>query len=141
MKSRQIYSEIITYIDELIRLHAEVHADGYYLTWDDLDEDDQAHLVSLFIEYDELDLYASFNENDKYRDIVEALVHHMRKNTDETQQDFVKILKGSLMQYYKKSVSELINERLIAVETEDNYQYGLIQKMDEQTGESYFGKF
>lgn len=109
-------------IDDVI-WHAGRNQNGEYtLNFTDLDSSDAEKIVAAFINYDDRDLFSIY-ENDNRNEIVDSLLTMLKKDTRETDEDFVKSLKSNLVTYYSKRAQELIDERCPEVENNERWKH------------------
>lgn len=128
------YQTLCNLIDDLILNQGEFGIDGYSLHYQDLDESDQQSIAAAFIEYDERDLF-SITENEKYDDIVSSLLTMLKKDTQESAEDFSNGIKARLREYYAKRAQELINERCVDIKSEQAWANRRVTRQNRTTGE------
>jgi hypothetical protein len=108
------YQQLINEIDSLILNKGRCLADGYHLSFDELDECEQAELVVLQLEDDDRDTSDCFQQADRYAkddSITSALIRMLKNINPTTQEDFAnEVIKQSINRY-RKTLSELIAER------------------------------
>lgn len=128
------YNELVNLIDDLIFNYAKRDSDGYWLSYSDLDEDSQNEIVAKFIDYDDRDLFSVY-ENEKYDDIVCAMLSMLKKNTVESEQDFSACLKKNLRSYYANRAQELIDERCGDIDADELSSHGYYRTYDRNHGD------
>lgn len=135
--------ELIRFVDDLIMdtaKHPCNNNDSYVLDWDKVDEQDKQHIVALMIDGDGRELYSIY-ENDKSDDIVSSLLSFLKKDTQDSLEDFAECVRKNVMSYYEKAASELLEERLGVVESSGMLDAGLMQFQDRNSGEIYWGRY
>lgn len=116
------YSKVLyPFVESLIKENKKATSDGYYLSVDDLTDDDQYLFASYLIEYDDRDLSSSINENDKYDDIVCSLLNLLKQNDLDSRLDFADTVKERVVSHYKTKMQGMIDDLIGIVEREDKY--------------------
>jgi hypothetical protein len=131
------YQTLVSEIDSLIRNEGTYDSDGYSLSYDDLNEDDQQLIVACFVDYDDRDLFSVY-ENEKYDDIVASMLTMLKKGTRDSDEDFTECLKKNLRTYYAKRAQELIDERCGEIESIERFEHGQVKRQDRNTGEFHW---
>jgi hypothetical protein len=130
------YKRLCNEIDSQILNDGKYTQDGYSLDYNDLDECDQQAIVALFLDYDDRDLFSVY-ENEKVDDVVSSLIGMLKKDTHESNEDFVNCLKKNLREYYATRAQELIDERCVELTSDDDFEHGMTRRVDRNTGESH----
>lgn len=106
-----IHSTIVSYIDEIILSKSKWDQDTLCLSYDALSDNEKNTLTALMIEEDDGDLFSVY-ENDRYADILGTFLRYLKNPNLYTRNEFTDILRLSVVDYYKKRLTVLINEKL-----------------------------
>jgi hypothetical protein len=128
------HKQLVHEIDTLIKLEGVYDQNGYSLSYDRLDENEQHKIVACFIDYDDRDLFSIY-ENEKFDEIASALLTMLKNGTRDSDEDFAQCLKKNLTAYYAKRAQKLINERCVEIESNENWDHGLVKRQNRNTGE------
>ena len=131
------YQTLTNEIDTLILNSGTYDEDGYSLSYNHLDEDDQQKIVARFIDYDDRDLFSIY-ENENQDDIVASMLSMLTKGTRDSEEDFATCLKKNLTAYYAKRAQELIDERCAEIESNERWEHGQTKRQDRNTGEFHW---
>lgn len=108
------YQRLINYIDDLVLDKATREEDGWFLSFDDLDEDEQGHLVTLMLEYDDRDTTDCFHQADQYAkddEVTCALIKMLNDNSPDNREDFANIVRKQSIKSYQSKLQEEIDDR------------------------------
>lgn len=108
------HQQLVNEIDSLIRDKGKYIDGGYQLSFDDLDEDEQAQLVVLQLEEDDRDSTDCFHDASQYAkddNVTCALIKMLRNITPDTQEDFAQEVIRNSIKSYRNRLGELIEDR------------------------------
>lgn len=102
-----------SYIDDLILDKAKRKSDGYYLSIDDLDDDEQGEFAALLLECDDRDTTDCFHEDDKYAvddNITCALFNLLKNDSKDNREDLATLIRNNTIKIYAKRMESLLDE-------------------------------
>jgi hypothetical protein len=102
-----------SYVDELILDKAKRGSDGYYLSLDNLDDDEQGQLAVLLLEVDDRDTTDCFHEDDKYTiddNITCALLNLLKNDSTDNREDLATLIRNNTIKKYSKRMESLLDE-------------------------------
>lgn len=137
------YQKIISYIDNIISDKAERLEDGYFLTVDDLDTDEQGELAALFLDYYDRDTSECFYEADQYAindNITCALLKMLQNDTPDNREDFANLVRNNTIKRFRKNMEEMIDERCSALFADEMSEAGLHAHYHADNGERYWSR-
>jgi hypothetical protein len=108
------YQRLINYIDDLVLDKATREEDGWFLSFDDLDEDEQGQLVTLMLEYDDRDTSECFHQPDQYAkddEITCSLIKMLNDNSPDNREDFANLVRKQSIKCYQSKLQEEIDDR------------------------------
>lgn len=101
-------TEIHNLASELVLAYQSSKSLYYNVGIDDISEDDQSELASLFLEKDGHDL-SFFIDSSKNEDLSVAIVMMMRKDTENNKKHLLETLKSAMIVYYKNRIEEALS--------------------------------
>lgn len=108
MKSHQ---HLTREIDDIILKSAKWSNHELHLSYEQLSDVEKSNLTALMIEDDGGDLFSVY-ENDRYTDILATFLRYLKTPNLYTRNEFTDVLRLSVVDYYKKRMTILINERI-----------------------------
>lgn len=108
------YQQLVNEMDSLIRDKGKYEDGAFYLDFDELDQDEQAHLVMLQLEDDDRDTSECFHDASEYAkndNVTCALIKMLKNINPETQEDFATAVLNNTIKRYRKHLSELMEDR------------------------------
>jgi hypothetical protein len=102
---------LVNFIDELISYKAKFNGETYSLDIDDLDDDEQSQLSALKLEECDRDTSECVHGLDFSidNDYSCALLKMLQTNTQESRDDFARIVNRNVIAYFKYSLQGLID--------------------------------
>jgi hypothetical protein len=108
------YQQLINEVDSLIRDKGKYIDGGYELSFNDLDEDEQAQLVVLCLEEDDRDATDCFHDASQYAkddNVTCALIKMLKNITLDNQEDFAQAVLKNSIRNYSSRLNELFEDR------------------------------
>lgn len=102
-----------SYIDDLILDKAKRKSDGYYLSIDNLDDDELGQLAYLLLECDDRDTTECFYEADQFSiddNITCALLNLLKEDSDENREELASLIRHNTIKKYSKRIESLLDE-------------------------------
>lgn len=136
------YRNLVNFIDELISLQAKFDGDVYNLDINSLDEDDQGKLVALKLEESDRDTSECVHGLDFTldNDYSCALLNMLSQNTEESRENFSRLVSRNTFLYFRKSLQSLIDERCNDYLHEERNSNGYRAQIDRNHGDIVWRK-
>ncbi len=110
-----IYADsLISYIDELINEKATQDDGNWFLSFYDLDDDEQGQLIAFKIKennYEVYDLYHDENADSSFDKLTNLLIIFLKNNSPFNSECFAQAIRNHAISYYADDIQDQINER------------------------------
>ena len=130
-------TQLNSYAHNLICNYYTISSLGYELSLDDICDQDLNEFVLNYWEHDNRDL-TFLTDSDKTDDILSNIVLAMKKDSKENQLNLSQSIMDSLLNYYRKSLQELIDKTLFDIEYNERLEAGHRRKQHSDNGEFYW---
>jgi hypothetical protein len=136
----QSYKNIVSFVDDLVanKANFDKFSKTYHLSVDELTETDQNHLAQLFLEHDDREASECFIESNKSpKDdfIAESLIRMLKKNDEESREQFANAVLRNTINRYKHSMQNLIEDRCLDYQENHMNDAGYYSSASRITGE------
>ncbi len=105
---------LLSYVNSLVLDNAERNTDGWYLSFNDLSDDEQGTLVALKLEEDDRDTFDCFHEADQYAindAITSSFLKFLKNSSSDNRFDFAEAVRINSINRYRSKLQDLINDR------------------------------